>query len=74
MLLLYYIMLSVLKSSTIFFMLYNCVIYNYDICDYPMIDIVLLLYFITCITIIHNIILYFLFKFKIKRSKNENQK
>jgi len=34
----------------------------------------LLSYFVTCVTIIYNIILYSLSKSKIKKSKSENQK
>ena len=55
-LLLYYIILFIPKPSITFFMLYDYVIYDCDIYNYLM----------TCVTIIHNIILYSLSKFKIK--------
>ena len=45
-----------------------------DICDYPMTDVTLPLCFVTCVTIIYNVISYSLPKSKIKKSKNKNQK
>ena len=38
-----------------------------------MIDIMSQSYFMTCMTIIYNITLYPLFKFKIKKKENKNQ-
>ena len=61
MLLLYYMILSVLEPSIFFSMLHDCV-------TVTMADITSLLYFMTYITITHNITLYLLFKSKIKKS------
>ena len=40
-------------------------------CDHTVTDITLTSCFITCVTIIYNSILYFLSKFKIKKSKSK---
>ena len=53
--------LSVLEPSIFFSMLHDCV-------TVTMADITSLLYFMTYITITHNITLYLLFKSKIKKS------
>ena len=53
----------ILEPFIIFSMLYD-----------HMIGDMLLLYFVTYVTILYNIILYFLSQFKIKKSESENQK
>ena len=55
MLLLCYIISFVPKPSIFFFVLYNPMICDYDLCDYPMIYIISLSYFVTYVNIIHNI-------------------
>ena len=57
--------LFVLELSIFFSILYDCVIY-----DHPVIDITSLLYFVICMTIIYDVIL---FKSKIIKNKNKNQ-
>ena len=69
MLLPYYMISFILKHFMTFSMLHDCVICDYDIYNHPITDIISLLYFVICVTIIHNVISYFLSKFKIKNSK-----
>ena len=66
MLLLYYIMLSILEPFITFFVSYNHVICNCDICDHTVIGVMILSHFITYVTITYDIILYPLPKSKIK--------
>ena len=63
MLLLYCMISPIPEPFIIFSMLYD-----------HMIGDMLLLYFVTYVTILYNIILYFLSQFKIKKSESENQK
>ena len=77
MLLLYYIMLFVLEPSIFFSVLHDYVIYNYNIYDYSVIGVMPPLWFVTCVTIIYDVILYSLPKSKIRkinRNENENEK
>ena len=66
MLLLYCIMLSILEPFITFFVSYNHVICNCDICDHTVIGVMILSHFITYVTITYDIILYPLPKSKIK--------
>ena len=66
MLLLYCIMLSILEPFITFFVSYNHVICNCDICDHTVIGVMILSHFITYMTIIYDVILYSLPKFKVK--------
>ena len=55
MLLLYCMILSILESFITFFVLYNHITCNCDICDHTVIGVIILSYFITCVTITYNV-------------------
>jgi len=74
MLLLCYMMLFVPKSSIFFSMSCDCMTYDCDICDHSVTGAMSLLCFVTYMIIIYNIILHFLFKFKIKKMKRKWKK
>jgi len=56
-LLLYYTILFIQEPFTIFSILYDYVICNCDICDHTVTDITSLLWYLTIVTIIYDIIL-----------------
>ena len=64
MLLLYYIILSILESSMSFSVLHDHVTCDCDLCDNLVTSITHLSYFVIYMTVIYNIISYYLFKFK----------
>jgi len=66
MLLLYYIMLLISESSMTFSVSHDHVICDCDICDHPVTNFMLISCFVTCITIMYNIILHPLSKSKIR--------
>jgi len=77
MLLLCYIILFILEPSMLFSVWHNYVTCDYNIYDYPITGIMPPLWFVTCVTIICNLILYSLSKSKIRkinRNENENEK
>jgi len=52
----------------LFYVSHDHVICDCDICDHPVTGVMYLSYFVTYVIIIHDIILYILFKFKIKKN------
>ena len=61
------------KPSISFFVLYNCVICDCDLCDYNVTCAIHPSCFVTFVTITCDITSHLLPKFKIKKSKSENQ-
>ena len=59
------------ESSTFFFVLCDYVIYDNNIYSHSVTDIIPLLCFVTCMTVIYDVILHLLSESKIK---NENYK
>jgi len=71
MLLPYYMTSSILKPFISFSVTCDDVTCDCDICNYTVINIMSLLYFVTCITITHDVTLYLSSKSKIKKSKEK---
>ena len=65
--------LSVLEPSISFSVICDCMICDCDICDHPMINIIFLSCFVTCMIVIYDITSHPSSKFKIKINSKENK-